>query len=173
MPSAHGRFSTLVSTLGVSQRRQAPRCMAQTNRVGRPSTGTNWKWRVSKRSQPDPRQPEEEQADFQVAVAALGAARAAVAINEGGQLVDAIQDGAQFHGGTSSGPAERAYGPVLLQADGCRQARHGVRAILERAPPRSAVCGRSLASRSRVLPREIPEESPRHGAPDVAAGAAK
>ena len=93
LPSAHGRFSTF----GVAQCGQAPRCMAQTNRVGRPSTGTNWKWRVSKRSQPDPRRPEGKQVDFQVAVAALGAAQAAVATDEVGQLVDAIQYGARFH----------------------------------------------------------------------------
>ena len=61
---------------------------------------------------------------------------------------------------TSSGLAERANRPILLEADGCRQARHEVRAILERAPPRSAGCGRSLASRSKSAaprnPRGIP-----------------
>ena len=45
LPSAHGSFSTS----GVPQRGQVVRRMAQTNGVGRPSTGTNWKWRVSMR----------------------------------------------------------------------------------------------------------------------------
>ena len=94
LPSAHSGFSTL----GVSQRGQAARCMAQTNRVGRPRTGMNWKWRVSKRSQPDPRRPEGKRVDFQVADAALVAAEAAVAVDEAGQLVDAIQSVTQFHG---------------------------------------------------------------------------
>ena len=138
--------------------------MAQTNGVIRPSTSTNWKWRVSNRSWPGSRRPEAKQVDFQVAVAALVAAQAPVAVDEAGLLVDAIQDGAQFHRGTSSGPAERADRPILLEADGCRQVHHEVRAILERAPPRPAACGRSLASRSRTLPLDIPAVLLRQGA---------
>ena len=76
--------------------------------------------------------------------------------------MDATQYGAQFPGGTSSVPAERAYRLILLEADGCRQARHEVRAILERAPPRSAACGRSLASHSRAPSPETPEVFLRH-----------
>ena len=103
LPSAHGGFSTF----GVSQRRQAARRMAQTNVVGRLSTATNWKWRVSKRLQPDPRRPEEKQVDIQVADAALVAAEAAVAVDEADQLVDAIQWGAQFHGKRLGGRPSR------------------------------------------------------------------
>ena len=45
LPSAPGPLLDL----GRAQREQSTRRMAQANRVGRPSTGTNWKWRVSKR----------------------------------------------------------------------------------------------------------------------------
>ena len=71
LPWAHGRFSTL----GVPERGQAAWRMAQTNGVGRPSTRTNWKSRVSKRSWPSSRRPEVKQVDFQVAVTSLSRRR--------------------------------------------------------------------------------------------------
>ena len=168
LPSAGGGFSTL----GVSQCGQATRRMAQANGVCRPNTGTNWKWRVSKRSQPDSRQAEEKQVDFQVAVAALVAVQAAVAVDEASQLVDATQCGVQFQGerlrarraGEPSDPGRSGRMPPI--------APRGARDLGTCATEVSGLWPQPFQALEGSAPQN-PRGIPRAWSPDVAAGVAK